>query len=91
MFRKVETLEKEFEKFKKSQNEIKEILKDKIIIDVKYVNAGAKKMMLIDSGAPKSIVSNKWLEGYLKDAKVSDEDGKKKVVQYALDFGRQFT
>ena len=31
MFIKVENLEKEFEKFKKSQNEIKEILKNKLI------------------------------------------------------------
>ena len=86
MFRKVENLEKEFEKFKKSQNEMKEILKTKlistqfveeeIIIDVKYVNLGAERMMYIDSGAPKSIVSKKWLGGYLKDAKVSDEDTK---------------
>ena len=31
MFTKVENLEKEFEKFKKSQNEFKEILKSKLI------------------------------------------------------------
>ena len=50
MFTKVENLEKEFKKFKKSQNEIKEILKNKlistqfveeeIVIDVKYLNEG---------------------------------------------------
>ena len=31
MFKKVEMLEKKFEDFKKSQNEIKEILKNKLI------------------------------------------------------------
>ena len=61
MFRKVENLEKEFEKFKKSQNEMKDILKTKlisiqfvheeIVIDVKYVKAGAERMLLIDCGA----------------------------------------
>ena len=69
MFRKVENLEKEFEKFKKSQNEMKEILKNKlistqfveeeIVIDVKYVNDGTDRMMLIDNGAPKLIVSSR--------------------------------
>ena len=31
-------------------------------------------MILIYSGAPKSIVSSRWLEGYLRDVKVSNED-----------------
>ena len=94
MFRKVENLEKEFEKFKKSKNKMKEILKTKlirtkfveeeIIINVKYINARAERMMLIDSGAPKSIVSKKWLEGYLQDAKVSEE-----VVQGGSDLGKE--
>ena len=75
MFRKVENLEKEFEKFKKSQNEMKEILKNKlistqfveeeIVIDVKYVNDGTDRMILIENGALNSIVSSKWLNGYL--------------------------
>ena len=69
MFKKVETLEKKYEEFRKSQKEIKEILKNKlfstqfveeeIVIDVKYINAGAERMMLINSGAPKSIVSSR--------------------------------
>ena len=72
LFKKVERMEKKFEKFEK---EIKEMLKKKLVsaqfieeefvIDVKYVNAGAERMMLIDSGAPKSIVSKKWLAEYL--------------------------
>ena len=68
MCTKVDNFEKEFEKFKKSQNKIKEILKNKlistqfveeeIVIDVKYVNEGQERLMLIDNGAPKSIVSS---------------------------------
>ena len=55
-----------------------QFVEEEIVIDVKYVNAGADRMMLIDSGAPKSIVSSRWFEGYLRDAKVSEEDVKKK-------------
>ena len=71
MFRKVETLAKKLEEFKKYQNEIKDILKNKlintqfveeeIVIDIKYVNGRAERMMLIGSGAPKSIGSLRWL------------------------------
>ena len=56
MFKKVENLEKEMK-------EIKDILKNKlintqfveeeIVIDVKCVNDGTDRMMLIDNGAPK--------------------------------------
>ena len=48
------------------------------------MNEGQERVMLIDSGAPKSIVSSRWIEGYLKDAKVDKEDVKRK------DFTRRF-
>ena len=48
------------------------------VIAVKYMNAGAPRMMLIDSGAPKSVVSKEWIEGYLKDIKVSEDEIEKK-------------
>ena len=34
-------------------------VEEEIVIVVKYLNAGAERMMLIDSGAPKSIVSSR--------------------------------
>ena len=34
--------------------------------------------MLIDNGAPKSIVSSRWFEGSLKDMKVDEESVKRK-------------
>ena len=81
MFQKVETLEKDMK-------EIKQTLKGKVInghfveeeviVDVKYMNAGAPRMMLIDSGAPKSVVSKEWIEGYLKDMKVGEDEIEKK-------------
>ena len=51
-----------------------EFIEEDIIVDVKYGNGGPERMMLIDSGAPKSIVSKKWLEGYLKNVKKSISD-----------------
>ena len=90
MFQKVESLEKDMK-------EIKEILKGKfvntqfveeeVIVDVKYVNAGAPRMMLIDSGDPKSLVSKEWIEGYLKDMKVGEEDVKKKSCYMCFKLG----
>ena len=81
MFKKVETLEKDIK-------EINEVLKGKVInghfveeeviVDVKYMNAGAPRIMLIDSGAPKSVVSKEWIEGYLKDMKVDESEIEKK-------------
>ena len=53
-------------------------VEEEIVIDVKYVNEGQERVMLIDSGAPKSIVSSRWFEGYLKDAKVDEKDVKRK-------------
>ena len=49
-----------------------------MIVDVKFMNAGTPRMMLIDSGAPKSVVSKEWIEGYLKDMKVSEDEIEKK-------------
>ena len=90
MFKKVETLEKDMK-------EIKEMLKGKfvntqfveeeVIVDVKFMNAGAPRMMLIDSGAPKSVVSKEWIEGYLKDVKVSEEDIQKKSCYRCFKMG----
>ena len=39
-------------------------------MNVNLMNEGVPKMMLIDSGAPKSVVSREWIDRYLKDMKV---------------------
>ena len=66
-FKKLESLEKDNEQLIKDMGKLKEILKGKVInrhfveedviVDVNLMNAGAPKMMLIDSGDPKSVVS----------------------------------
>ena len=53
-------------------------VEENVIVDVKFMNAGAPRMMLIDSGAPKSVVSREWIDGYLKDMKVDESEIEKK-------------
>ena len=58
LFKKVENLEKDNKEIKETMEELKEILKGKVIngcfveedviVDMKYMNAGAPRMMLID-------------------------------------------
>ena len=65
LFKKVENLEKDMK-------EMKEMLKGKVIsghfveeevvIDVNLINDGAARMMLVDCGASKSVVSTEWIE-----------------------------
>ena len=55
-----------------------QFVEEEMIVDLKFVNAGAPRMMLIDSGAPKSVVSREWIEGYLKDMKVSEDEVRRK-------------
>ena len=62
-------MEKKFEKFEKAQNKMKDILKnelintqfveEEIVIDVKFVNNGSDRSILIDDGSPRLIVSSK--------------------------------
>ena len=65
-----------------------QFVEEEIVIDVKYVNAGEERMMLIDSGAPKSIMSSRWFEGYLRDAEVNGEDVKKKSCVQRFRMGK---
>ena len=54
-------------------------VEEEIVIDVKYVENGneIEHMMVIDSGAPVSLVSSAWLKQYMKDAKVDNEEVKR--------------
>ena len=49
-------------------------VEEEIIIDVKYVEKNVDNMMIIDSGAPVSIVSAAWFDAYIKDAKVDNDE-----------------
>ena len=43
-----------------------------------YMNDGAARMILVDCGAPKSVVSTGWIEGYFKDMKVDKSEIERK-------------
>ena len=49
-----------------------------VVIDVKFRNDGALRMMLIDSRVPKSVVSREWIGWYLKDMKVDESEIERK-------------
>ena len=53
-------------------------VEEEIIIAVKYMEKNVDNMMIIDSGAPVSIVSAAWFDEYIKDAKVDNDEIKKK-------------
>ena len=53
-------------------------VKEYVIVDVKFVNAEAPKMMLIDNGVPKSVVSRELIDRYLRDMKVNEEEIRRK-------------
>ena len=88
LFKKVESLEKDNKQLIKDVGELKEMIKGKVInghfveeeviVNVNLMNEGAPKMMLIDSGAPKSVVSREWIDGYIKDMKVDESEIERK-------------
>ena len=78
LFKNVGTLEKYMKEMLKGKLINNHFVEEEVIVDVKYMNARAPRMMLIDSGAPKSVVSKEWIEGYLKDMKVDESEIEKK-------------
>ena len=87
----MENLEKDNKEIKEDNKEIKKLLKElkgkvisrhfieeEVVIDMNYLNDGAARMMLVDCGAPKWVVSTEWIEGYLKDMKVDESDIERK-------------
>ena len=48
-------------------------VEEEVFIDVKYVQKELENSMIIDSGAPVSLISSTWLKNYIKEAKVEDE------------------
>ena len=43
------------------------IVEDETIINISFVNTDKGNEMIVDSGAPKSIVSRNWLKKYIKE------------------------
>ena len=47
-------------------------VEEEIVIDVKFMNTCIGSRMIVDSGAPLSIVSSRWLKRYIEEAKVDE-------------------
>ena len=47
-------------------------VEEEIVIDVKFVDTCIGSRMIVDSGAPLSIVSSRWLKRYIEEAKVDE-------------------
>ena len=57
-------------------------IEEEIEIDVKYIKETEEMKIIVDSGAPMSIVSEKWLEKYLEEMKVGKlRHGKKSCLR----------
>ena len=51
-----------------------QFVEEEICIDIKYVEKEIKTSMIIDSGAPVSLMSSNWFIKYIEEAKVENED-----------------
>merc|ERR1712105_452427 len=81
--KKVESNEKKLSTVEQSVKKIEEMLKkvtistqfveEEIFIDIKYVQRETDNSMIIDSGAPVSLISYAWLKNYMAEAKVGEE------------------
>ena len=87
LMKKIEVMEKDITAMKNSNKNVEEMVKkltistkyveEEIFIDVKYVEKEIENLMIVDSGAPVSLMSSAWLNNYLKEAKVDLEEVEK--------------
>merc|ERR1712090_11523 len=85
LVKKVEGIEKELSTIKQSVGGIKKIeemlkqvtintqyVEEEYCIDIKYVQKDFDNTMIIDSGAPVSLISTAWLANYIEESKVDN-------------------
>ena len=63
-------------------------VEEEIVIDIKYMEKDVENMMVIDSGAPISLVSLAWFERYVKGAKIDEEEVKKDKSYWRFRLGK---
>ena len=49
-------------------------VEEEIIVDVKFVDTSIGTIMIVESGAPLSIVSSTWLKKYVKENRVDENE-----------------
>ena len=65
-----------------------QFVEEEIVIDVKYVEKEIENMMVIDSGAPVSLMSSTWFQNYLKESKVDNEEVQKSSSNQRFRLGK---
>jgi len=98
LFKKVELNEQKLDKVEKPIKNMEEMMKkitinskfveEEIVIDVQYVEKDIENMMMINSGAPVSLVSSDWFKQYVKEAKIDDEEIKKSSSAWRFRLGK---
>merc|ERR1712237_94091 len=63
-------------------------MEEEIFIDVKYVEKEIENLMIVDSGAPVSLMSSAWLNNYLKEAKVYQSEVEKSSSNQRFRLGK---
>ncbi len=53
-------------------------VEEEYIMNVRYVNEARGMQMIVDSGAPVSIATSKWMEKYLKEMEVNKDEIKER-------------
>ena len=87
LMKKIEVIEKDSIAMKTCIKNVEEMVKkltistkyveEEIFIDVKYVEKEIKNVMIVDSGAPVSLMSSAWFRNYLRETKVDNEEVQK--------------
>merc|ERR1712237_38114 len=70
----VEQSVKKIEEMLKKVTISTQYMEEEVFIDIKYVQKEFDNSMIIDSGAPVSLMSSAWLANYVEEAKVDSEE-----------------
>ena len=98
-------LAKDVEEIKKKMNEMMAVLdelkkakancvnhfvEEEYEVNVRFVDEAKGMNMIVNSGAPVSIVTIKWMEKYLKNMQVKKEEITENDIRESLEWGRIF-
>ena len=66
-------------------------VEEEYIMNVRYVNEAKGIQIIVDSGAPVSIATSKWMEKYLKEMEVKKDEITEKECNRKFKMGEIFT
>ena len=89
--KKIEKLLDELKQTRLNQHEICSFLEEEYELNIRCVNETKEMQMIVDSGAPISITTTKWMDRYLKSMEVKEKRSLRKFVIEGLRWVRMFT